>query len=163
MKILKKNTPLTVKQKKYVRRVAETGAIWKSATDVGFKQPGYGSQLMQNPKILTAIQVELDNMGATADVIARKIRKGFDATRVIKDEGKKYPDFHAQHKFLDMALKIRGDYAPEKHEIRQETLTLIVTPETIKGLEDAEAITKAEVKILTTEATKEKKKDVERK
>ena len=151
---LKDDTPLLPKMKKYARKVAETGEIIKSATDVGYKG-NYGSQLMKNPKILTAIQQEMDNLKVDTYAIVRKIKEGLNAYRVIKDGGKKYKDFHAQHKFLDMALKIRGDYAPEKHEIRQKKLILVITAETIKGLKDAGAITDEDAEVITVEAIEE--------
>lgn len=154
MTILKDDTPLLPKMKKYARKVAETGEIIKSATDVGYKG-NYGSQLMKNPKILTAIQQEMDNLNVDTHAIVRKIKEGLNAYRVIKDGGKKYKDFHAQHKFLDMALKIRGDYAPEKHEIRQEKLVIILSPALRKGLIDAEAISEDEMEIIEAEALEE--------
>ena len=155
MTILKEDTELKPRQKKYVRRLAETGKILKSATDVGYRDPRYGSQLMMNPKILTALQKELDALGVDKALIVRKIKKGLNATRVIKDGGKKYPDFHAQHKFLDMLLKIRGDYAPEKHEIKQERLVIVLGADMRKGLIDAEAITEEEADIIEAEIVEE--------
>ena len=159
---LKEDTALLPKMKKYARRVAETGEIIRSATDVGYRG-NYGSQLMKNPKILTAIQQEMDNLNVDTEAIVRKIKQGLNAYRVIKDGGKKYKDFHAQHKFLDMVLKIRGDYAPEKHEIRQEKLTLIITPEVLKGLKDSEAITDAEAEAITVEAEEEQEEELDAK
>jgi hypothetical protein len=156
MTVLKEDTRLLPKMKRFARKVAKTGNIMKSGADVGYKG-NYASQLMQNPKIQTAIQVEMDRLDVNTEKIVKKIKQGMNAYRVIKDGGKKYKDFHAQHKFLDMALKIRGDYAPEKHEIRQEKLTLIITPETLKGLKDSEAITEAEAEAITAEATEESK------
>ena len=149
---LKEDTELKPRQKKYVRRLAETGKILKSATDVGYKDPRYGSQLMMNPKILTALQQELDSLGVDKNLIVRKIKKGLNATRVIKDGGQKYEDFHAQHKFLDMLLKVRGDYAPEKHQIEERKITIVITPETLKGLKDAKAITDDDIEELTKES-----------
>lgn len=151
---LKKDTPLKPRMKKYARKVAQTGEILKSANDVGYKG-NYGSQLIQNPKIQTAIQVEMDKQGTTTEKIARKIDEGMEAFRVIRDKGKEYPDFHVRKEYVDMALKIRGDYAPEKHEIRQEKLILVITPETIKGLKDAGAITDDDAETITAEAIEE--------
>ncbi len=150
MTVLKENTRLLPKMKKFARRVAKTGEIMKSANDVGYKG-NYGSQLMKNEKIQTAIQVEMDKQGTTTEKIAQKIDEGMDAYRVIRDGGREYPDFHVRKEYIDMAVKIRGDYAPEKHEIRQEKLTLIITPEVLKGLKDSEAITDAEADVITAE------------
>jgi hypothetical protein len=151
---LKEDTRLLPKMKKFARRVAKTGEILKSATDVGYKG-NYGSQLMKNEKIQTAIQVEMDRQGTTTERIVEKIDEGMEAYRVIRDGGKKYPDFHVRKEYVDIALKIRGDYAPEKHEIRQEKLILVITPETIKGLKDAGAITDDDAEVITAEAIEE--------
>lgn len=155
MTILKEDTPLKPKMKKYVRRLAQTGEIMKSANDVGYKG-NYGSQLMKNPKIQTALQEELDSLGVDKELVVRKLKAGLSAYRVIRDGGKKYKDFHAIHKYLDMYMKLEGHYAPEKHEIRQEKLTLIITPEVLKGLKDAEAITDAEAEVITVETEEER-------
>lgn len=156
---LKDNTPLLPKMKKYARRVAETGEIIKSGTDVGYKG-NYGSQLMKNPKIQTALQEELDALGVDKELIVRKIKQGLNSYRVIKDGGAKYKDFHAIIKYLDMWMKIGGHYAPEKHEIKQEKLVIILSPELRKGLIDAEAITEDEAKIIEVEILEEKEDNV---
>jgi hypothetical protein len=162
-KKLKEHTELKPRQKKFVKRVAETGKILKSASDVGYANPRYGSQLMNNPKILTAIQAELESQGVDKVRIVKKINEGLEATRVIKDGGKKYEDFHARHKFLDMLLKVRGDYAPEKHQIEEKRITIVITPETIKGLKDAGAVTDADIEELSREPLNatDKRKDEE--
>lgn len=142
---------LTVKNKKYARRLAETGEIGQSALDVGYKQAQYGSQLMRQPKILTALQTEMEKLKVNDAVIVRKLKEGLQATRVIRDGGDEYPDYHAQHKFLDMILKIRGDYAPEKHQISTKEITIVITPEVLKGLKDSRAVTEAEIEELSRE------------
>ncbi len=121
MTVLKEDTPLKPKMKKYVRRLAKTGEIMKSANDVGYKG-NYGSQLLKNPKIQTALQEELDALGVDKELVVRKLKQGLSAYRVIRDGGTKYKDFHAIHKYLDMYMKLEGHYAPEKHEIKQEKL-----------------------------------------
>ncbi len=90
MTILKENTELKPRQKKYVRRLAETGKILKSATDVGYKDPRYGSQLMMNPKILTALQEELDALGVDKTLIVRKIKEGL--RKVFRRNAKRSPN-----------------------------------------------------------------------
>lgn len=152
---LKDDTPLKPRMKKYVRRLAQTGEIMKAATDVGYKQGQYGSQLMKNPKIQTALQEELDALGVDKQLVVRKLKQGLSAYRVIRDGGKKYKDFHAIHKYLDMYMKLEGHYAPEKHEIKQEKLVVILSPELRKGLLDSEAVTEDEMEIIEAEVIKE--------
>ena len=151
---LKEDTPLKPKMKKYVRRLAQTGEIIKSANDIGYKG-NYGSQLMKNPKIQTALQEELDSLGVDKELVVRKLKAGLNAYRVIRDGGKKYKDFHAIHKYLDMYMKLEGHYAPEKHEIRQEKLIIVLSPELRKGLIDAEAITEDEAQVIEAEVLDE--------
>lgn len=148
---LKEHTELKPKQKKFVKELAKTGEIGKSALRAGYKDPKYGSQLMMNQKMLTALQAELEALEVNKELIVRKIKEGLNATRVIRDGGKKYEDFHARHKFLDMLLKVRGDYAPEKHQIEEKRITIVITPETLRGLKDAKAITDADIKEISKE------------
>lgn len=139
-----KKTTTNRKQKKFVKALAQTGNVKKSASLAGY-DPDYGSFLKRQPHIQTALQKAIDDAGLDDVKVTDKIDEGLKATYVKKDEGKKYPDFHARHKYLDTLLKIRGDYAPEKHEIRQEKLTLIITPDVLKGLKDSKSIEKDEV------------------
>ncbi|MHA2313964.1 MAG: hypothetical protein ACXACF_01540 [Candidatus Hermodarchaeia archaeon] len=150
---LKEHTKETTRQKKFVKELAKTGEIGKSALKAGYKDSRYGSQLMMNEKILTALQMELEALDVNKTLIVRKIKQGLNATRVIRDGGKKYPDFHARHKFLDMLLKVRGDYAPEKHQIEEKKITIVITPETLRGLRDSKAITDAEIEELEREVS----------
>ena len=154
MTTLKKDTPLLPRMKKYARRAAETGEIIKAATDVGYKG-NYGSQLMRNPKIQTALQEELELLGVTKELIVRKLKQGLNAYRVLKDDGKKYKDFHAIVKYLDMYMKLEGHYAPEKHELKQERLVIVLGADMRKGLIDAEAITEEEADIIEAEIVEE--------
>ena len=151
---LSKETPTTLKNKKFIKNVVKEGNVSKAATLSGY-QPDYGSYLMKQPKIQSELQSALERAGLGDDVIASKIAEGLESTFVKKDGGTTYKDYHAIHKYLDMAIKIGGGFAPEKHEIRQEKLTLIVTPEVIKGLEDSKVLTKAEAEVIYSERLKE--------
>jgi len=145
------------KQKKFVKKVIETGHNIRKATDLAGYEPGYGYHLMKQPKIQNEIQLALERAGLTDDTIAEKIKEGQNATYVKKDGGKKYKDFHAIHKYVDMQVKIGGGYAPEKHEIKQEKLVVILSPELRKGLIDAEAMTEDEMEVIEAEVIKEEK------
>lgn len=143
------------KQKKFVKKLVETGGNVARATDLAGYEHGYGYHLMKQPKIQTELQVALENAGLTDDTIADKIEEGQQATYVKKDGGTEYPDYHARHKYVDMQIKIGGGYAPEKHEIKQEKLVVILSPELRKGLIDAEAMTEDEMEVIEAEVIKE--------
>jgi len=110
---------------------------------------------MRQPKIQTELQLALEKAGLTDDTIAEKLREGQEATYVKKDGGKAYPDYHARHKYVDTQIKIGGGYAPEKHEIQQKKLVVILSPELRKGLIDAEAMTEKEMEVIEAEVIKE--------
>jgi len=148
------------KQKKFVKKLVETGGNIAQATDLAGYAPGHGYHLMKQPKIQTELQLALENAGLTDDTIADKIKEGQEATYVKKDGGKPYPDYHARHKYVDMQIKVGGGYAPEKHEIRQEKLVVILSPELRKGLLDAEALTEDEMEVIEAEVVKEEKNAV---
>lgn len=150
-KYFSEETPATVKQKKFVKNLAKTGEIGKSAKLVGYEKT-YGSKLMRSSKILTLLHQELEKQGVTDVRVVGKIKDGLNAYYVKKDGGKKYKDFHAIHKYLDMVFKLRGDYAPEKHQVERKEITIVITPEVLKGLKDARAITDEELKTIEQEA-----------
>lgn len=155
-KPLDKNRPTNRKQKKFIKKVAETLDVPRSAAMAGY-EPGYGSFLMKQPRIMSELQVALEKAGLDDDVIANKLKEGLEAYYVKKDDGTEYPDFHAREKYIVDLIKVKGGFAPEKHEIKQEKLTLIVTPEVIKGLKDAKAVTEAELEVLDAEVIEEER------
>lgn len=154
---LANNDKITRKQNKFIKKVVETGNIRKSTALAGFSDPSYGSFLMRQPKIQTALQTELEKAGLGDKKVASEIKNGLKATYVKKDGGKLYPDFHARHKFLDTAIKIKGGYAPEKHEIEQKQLIIILSPELKRGLIDAKAMTEEESEVIEAEILEEEK------
>ena len=150
--------PTSRKQKKFIRKVVETGNYRKSAELAGYDAQ-YGSYLARQPKIQTELQQALVKAGLTDDTVAEKIDEGQKATYVKKDGGTEYPDYHARHKYVDMQIKIGGGYAPEKHEIQQKKLVIILSPELRKGLIDARAITEAEAEVIEAAVLEEDKLD----
>ena len=158
-KPLKEDTPLTLRQKKFVKKFIETGNQAKAAMLAGYSQPGEGSYLTKQPKIQTALQVALDNAGLTDVKVADLLKEGSKAYYVKKDGGRKYPDFHARDKSVDKIIKIKGGYAPEKHEVMEKKLVIILSPEMRRGLIDAKAVTEAEVEVVEAEILAEEEAD----
>lgn len=142
---------LTKRNRKFVEAVARTGEIGKSAISSGYHRT-YGSQLMGMPKIQTALQKALEEKGVDDNKLALKLKQGLNAKTAPKKEGgKQYPDHYIRHKFLETAIKIKGGFAPEKHEIEHKQIILNITAETIKGLKDAKAITEEEAEVIEGE------------
>lgn len=155
-KPLDNETPVSRKQKKFVKKYIETGNLAKSAELAGYNSQ-HGSYLKQQPKIQNEIQLALKKVGLDDESAARKLKEGQEATYVKKDKGKEYPDYHARHKYLDTQIKLEGWYAPEKHEMQQKKLVVILSPELRKGLIDARAITEAEAEVIEEEVLEEQK------
>jgi hypothetical protein len=147
--------PINRKQKKFIKKMIEADGNVAKATDLAGYEHGYGYHLMKQPKIQTELQQALERADLTDDTLADGIKEGQEATYVKKDKGKAYPDYHARHKYYDMQIKIGGGYAPEKHEIKQEKLVVILSPELRKGLIDAEAMTEKEIEVIEAEVIKE--------
>ena len=138
-------TPATYKQRKFVKQLAKTGEIGTSAELAGFER-SYGSKLMRSNKILTLLHQELEKQGVDNDLVVGRLKEGLDAYYVKKDGGKRYKDFHAIFKYLDMYMKLGGHYAPEKHEVikREEKVNITFSPEFMEALLDSKALTPEE-------------------
>lgn len=150
-----KSTKLNRKHKKFVKALAKTGDARRSADLAGYEDPTYGAFLQRQPHIQTALQQALEKEDLNDDKVATEIKDGLKAMYVKKDGGTKYTDHHARHKYLDTLIKIKGGYAPEKHEIKQERLILNYNIDMRKGLLDAKAITDEEAEAIEAEILEE--------
>lgn len=147
---------LTIRHNKLAKNIARTANVKRSANLAGFS-PAYAQKLMHDQKFLTKLQLELDKQGLDDMGLVGKLKEGLEAYTVKKDKGEHYPDFHAIQKTLDMIFKLRGDYAPEKHEITQKQVIIHFTPEFLEGLKDSRILTDDEVKIIEKRALEEEK------
>lgn len=102
----------------------------------------------------TSIKKALLDEGVNDKKIAKRINEGLDALRPAKYSVKgdiiaeEVPDQKIRQEYVDIVLKIFGHYAPEKSQVEKRTIVLNITPELLKGLIDAKAITPEEVKEL---------------
>jgi hypothetical protein len=141
---IKQDTELTRRQKRFVSSMVETGKIGASAMRVGY-DPSYGSMLMKQPKILTALQVAMEKAGITDEALAKKIQSGLNATYPPKSkDGKQYPDYFTRGTYVDRALKVRGDLI-ERTEVEHRHIIINFTPDLVKGLLDAGIVDKDEI------------------
>jgi len=150
VKDLKKNTPLTPQEKGFVKKVAGGGRVGDSALRSGFAHPSYGSYLMGQEKIQTAIKLALEKAGATDDLAAKRIKQGMSANlpKILYKDGevkqKASPDHFNRRGYLDIYMKATGGYAPEKLEVQKKVVHINVDINMGKGLLDAGKINKAE-------------------
>ncbi len=116
---------LTVKERKFVGRYIETGNATKAADDAGFKSKSRGglraiaSEKLK--KLRLPIKELMERLGLDDVHLLTKLDQGLDAGVVktashlgtITDQ-RVYTDFETRARYLDMAFKLRGSYAPDK-------------------------------------------------
>lgn len=158
-KPLSKDAEITIKQRKFVKNRLSGDNKAVAARKAGYVSQGYGSFLDQQPHIQTMLQQALERKGLTDDKVADVLDDGLKAFFVKKDGGTEYPDFHAREKYLVNLIKIKGGFAPEKHEVTEKRIILMITPDFKKGLLDSGLINKKDEEIIDAEIIKEEDDD----
>ena len=149
--------PLTIRRKKFIKNYVAGLGVGQSALRAGFSHTSEGTALLREPSVLTALQEALVKAGIDDPYIAAKLRDGMEATypaKMSKDGSvlqDKAPDFFTRGLYLDKALKVRGDYSPERHIEEKRTLTINVNMEMARGLVDCGAVTIEEIQRLDGE------------
>ena len=160
----KKNLKLlSPRQKKFVKKVLETGNFTKSALEAGYATREYGVVLKNKEEIREALLEALAKQGVSNELIAKRIREGLDALTPKRFSAKgtliqeEVPDHFARNLYLDKILKISGAILqPEKVELNQsKNITIILNSEMVKALLDTEAIDAEVIKDLPAISNKE--------
>ena len=153
----KKQQKCTKMQKKFAKNFVQSGTTNKSALKAGYSSGSYGSALKKLEHVQSEIQQEKVRQGIDDVLLTRKMKDGLNAVYpakfskdgvILQQEAK---DYFTRHKYIDTVLKVRGDYAPEKHQIETKTIVIHVDKTFIKGLKDANAISDVEAEILEAE------------
>ena len=146
--------PLTIKRKKFIKNYVAGLGVGQSALRAGYAHTSEGSALLSEPSVLTALQTALVKAGIDDPYIASKFKDGMEATYPTKRSKTgivlqaEAPDFFTRGLYLDKALKVRGDYSPERHIEEKRTLTINVNMEMARGLIDCGAVTVEEIQRL---------------
>lgn len=154
---LRKDLPLNPQEKKFKKHIVQGEKVGNAALRAGYAHPGYGSFLMSQEKIQTAIKLALEKAGATDDLAAKRIKEGMSAKMPVmlykdgKPKMKSTPDHFNRRGYIDMYMKATGGYAPEKHEVQKKVVIIQVNMDMGKGLLDAGKITKKEFEELQHE------------
>lgn len=125
---------LTRKQKGFVKDYVETGngalAARKNydvSTDLTARV--IASENLTKPNIINAIQEALPE-----ELLARKHLEGLEATSLYGKDAHEHDDYATRARYLDMAYKLRGSYAAEKHltvnvDVKADPATLALAEE----------------------------------
>lgn len=144
-----------IRQRQFVSELLKGKSQSQAAVAAGYKAD-YGTDLMKNPAVAGLLHRAMQQAGIDDLLIARKLREGLDAkTPPRKEGGKQYPDQFVRKQFLDVIFKLRGDYAPEKSEHTNKSISLTIDRGMIEALKDTKYLTEAEVEILEAEIVKE--------
>jgi len=144
----------SVRRKKFVKNLVDGLGVGQSALRAGYAYTSEGSALLREPTVQTALQAAMDKAGITNQYKASKMKEGMEATYPTKRSKlgvvlqAEAPDFFTRGLYLDKALKVGGDYSPERHIEEKRTLTINVNMEMARGLIDCGAVTIEEIQRL---------------
>jgi hypothetical protein len=157
VKLVRKQPP-NVRRKKFIKNLVDGLGVGQSALRAGYASRVEGSVLLRDPTVLTALQAAMVKAGIDDTYLSSKIFDGLNATypeKKSKDGGilqaAGQADFFSRNLYLDKALKVRGDYSPERHIEEKRTLTINVNMEMARGLIDCGAVTVEEIQRLDGE------------
>jgi len=140
-----------IREKKFIKSLVKTGEIGRSSVLAGFSDPTYGSKLIRNPRIASEIVKAMEKAGIDDPYLMTKLKEGCESVYPEKRASngnitqKREPDYFTRSIYLDKALKIKGHYSPERHEILEKQIIINITPELVQGLLDTNAILPEEV------------------
>lgn len=118
------------------------------------RQQGYA--LMKNPKVQSALLTRMEDAGINDKFIAKGLKEGCKALAPPrKDGGKQYADYFTRKQYLDIILRVRGDFAPETQQSISKNITVVIDHNMIKALKDAGGLDEKEAEVIECEVIKE--------
>lgn len=122
------------------------------------KQSGY--ELMKQPKIQTALLERMEEAGINDKFIAKGLKEGCKALAPPrKDGGKQYADYFTRKQYLDIILRVRGDFAPETHQSISKHITVVIDHNMLKALKDVGVLSEEETKVIEHEPIREEEEN----
>ena len=138
-----------MRRKKIIRAIIEGKTLKEAGIIGGFKPENADDQVRQtlrNPTILNALAAAMEKDGISDAYLAQKLRELIEGTKVISanvfapgsttdlaDAGGmtrdfvEVPDNVALGKGLEIACKIKGHFAPDKHDVNlKRPLTVVI-------------------------------------
>lgn len=121
-----KKDKLTLKQRKFIRGLAEGLTIAEAGRQAGYSDGTLKGEIYrtaENRRIRAAIKDIMEQMGLTDGQLLKALKNGLDANKVIsfnKNSNSKksvfleIPDFASRHKFLTIALYLQGHLTVKK-------------------------------------------------
>lgn len=138
-------TGLAPKHYQFIGGLLSGKSIKDASLNAGFGQAS-GYDLMKNPAIRNELQRQMEVAGIDDKYLALKIKQGLNARTVPqKDGGKRYDDQFVRKQWADLAIKVKGGYAPEKIESEVKVIQLVIDGNMIQALKDSRAVSNEEL------------------
>ena len=133
----KKNSALTIKERRFIKALPTSKSGTAAAIEAGFSPSGAANrahEMRKDPRLRAAIEAEMERQGLTDECLVRGMKEGLKAKSVsyFQHEGKVTDkrsdiDFPTRHRFLNTALQIKGVLrSPESDMAAAVGLTAIV-------------------------------------
>ena len=127
----KKKRPLTVKQKKLIKGVAEGKTQKQAAIDAGYSPKcadEIASQQLNKDSVKQTLQQLMEKMGLSDDELLVKHKELLNAKRQVSDGTKlvDLPDYQTQIRALDSAYKLKGAYVEKREVVFPEGIAIDV-------------------------------------
>lgn len=122
---------LTIKQRKLIKGVVEGKSGTQAAIEAGYSPKSAGVTACHTIK---KYKETLTKAMERAGIDSKKLAE-------IGKDGIEQEDRNIRHKYYETILKIRGDYAPEKHEVKLDDYSNLreeELDERIRRIEEAE-------------------------
>lgn len=111
-RLKKRKAEPTVKLKKYVKGVIEGKSKFQAALAAGYsKTTAANTHLIETGPGYQTLMSSFEKEGLNTDWIAKKIKEGGDATKIITsptEADKTVPDYDQRGRYVDRALKVMG-------------------------------------------------------
>jgi hypothetical protein len=120
---------LTIRQRRFVQAMVDptTKSASEAAIKAGYSEKGAGveaTRALRNATVRTALVEAMREAGIDEARLSGVMSAGLD----IKDP-------NARHKYLETILKVRGDFAPEKHQVETVSIVAMVQKAVLEGKE----------------------------
>lgn len=150
-------TKLTTKQNKFVKAMASGLNAGDAAIKAGYNDKTYGYHLKKRDDVKQALLVAFEKAGVNEELIAQKIKDGMEAMTVPKhpSDDRRFEDHFVRKQFTELAIKVRGDFAPEKVESVHRDIRIVIDGNLIAALKDSRALSQGELDILDAEIVEE--------
>lgn len=152
---LVEDKPLNRKQNKFKKQILSGKTVREASELTGYGST-YGYHLMEQPKMISALQLAMEQENIDDQFIVQRIKQGASAMIPAKFiGGKNSPDHKTRFPYVKLILNLRGDLKPEAQIVQNKQINIVMSPDFVKGLIDSKKITAIEAEVIEAEVLDE--------